>query len=101
MGCTTLRDVHLFVANFQGMTTPWEVTSGGRFRSLRLGLTFLQCIWLESRHSRDAQLFQIFLESVSASLCSLSSVLGGLLPFQCVLTVWLPAGFLFRKPLNF
>ena len=39
---------------------------------------------------RDAQLFQTFPESIPASLCSLSSVLGGLLPFKCVLTVLAP-----------
>ena len=66
-----------------------ERSQWGELRSLRLRLSFCRYL-LESRHLRDAQLFQIFPESIPASLCSLLSVLGGLLPFKCVLTVLAP-----------
>ena len=60
---------------------------------------------LESRHLRDAQLFQTFPESIPASLCSLSSVLGGLLPFKRALTVlplfWLKQGSCSDNPREF
>ena len=103
MRYTTLRDVHLFVAHIQGMTTPWEVASD---RNVAILLTQTwACIFagylLETRHSRRAQLFQIFLQSVPASLCSLSSVLGGLLPFQRVLTVLASQGSYSENPSSF
>ena len=74
--------------------SPW-----GELRSLELSfcrVSFLKaaiCVTLR---------FSIFFQSIPASLCSLSSVLGGLLPFECVLTVLAPkAGFLLRQPLRF